>query len=186
MRHTFVSKCIAAGIATFEIARMAGRSVLQIEKTYGHPLPDAIERGRAALEAFDARDLADATAERERNEAGCPASACSRPVRPPLLFVLLPRAVSVGARRCLPLPLASAADSRSGRLGGYWAAASLWSGASNPSALAGFAGNSSQSGRRDLNSGPLVPQTDSAVWRRVSPSGWKWLISRHFAFFGRD
>ena len=55
MRHTFVSECIAAGIATFEIARMAGTSVLQIEKTYGHLLPDAIGRGRAALEAFDTR-----------------------------------------------------------------------------------------------------------------------------------
>ena len=46
---------IAAGIATFEIARMAGTSVLQIEKTYGHLLPDAIERGRGALDSFDAR-----------------------------------------------------------------------------------------------------------------------------------
>jgi hypothetical protein len=54
MRHTFISEAIAAGIATFEIARMAGTSVLMIEKTYGHLLPDAIERGRAALEAFDA------------------------------------------------------------------------------------------------------------------------------------
>jgi integrase len=54
MRHTFISEAIAAGIATFEVARMAGTSVLQIEKTYGHLLPDAIERGRAALEAFDA------------------------------------------------------------------------------------------------------------------------------------
>jgi hypothetical protein len=34
---------------------MAGTSVLQIEKTYGHLLPDALERGRAALETFDAR-----------------------------------------------------------------------------------------------------------------------------------
>lgn len=42
-----------AGIATFEIARMAGTSVLQIEKTYGHLLVDAAERGRAALDAFD-------------------------------------------------------------------------------------------------------------------------------------
>ncbi len=55
LRHTFISECIAAGIATFEIARMAGTSVLQIEKTYGHLLPDAIERGRGALDAFDAR-----------------------------------------------------------------------------------------------------------------------------------
>jgi integrase len=53
LRHTFISECIAAGIATFEIARMAGTSVLQIEKTYGHLLPDAIERGRGALDAFD-------------------------------------------------------------------------------------------------------------------------------------
>jgi hypothetical protein len=34
---------------------MAGTSVLQIEKTYGHLLPDAIERGRGQLDAFDAR-----------------------------------------------------------------------------------------------------------------------------------
>ena len=57
-RHTFISECIAAGIATFKIARMAGTSGLQIEKTYGHLLPDAIERGRGALDAFDARKAA--------------------------------------------------------------------------------------------------------------------------------
>jgi len=34
---------------------MAGTSVLQIEKTYSHLLVDAAERGRAALDAFDAR-----------------------------------------------------------------------------------------------------------------------------------
>jgi integrase len=55
MRHTFASFAIAAGIATFEIARMMGTSIEQIEKTYGHLLPDALERGRLALEAFDAR-----------------------------------------------------------------------------------------------------------------------------------
>jgi integrase len=54
MRHTFASFAIAAGIPTFEIARMMGTSIEQIEKTYGHLLPDALERGRAALEAFDA------------------------------------------------------------------------------------------------------------------------------------
>ena len=53
LRHTFASFAIAAGIPTFEIARMMGTSVGQIEKTYGHMLPDALERGRAALEAFD-------------------------------------------------------------------------------------------------------------------------------------
>jgi hypothetical protein len=35
---------------------MMGTSIEQIEKTYGHLLPDAIERGRAALEAFDQRE----------------------------------------------------------------------------------------------------------------------------------
>jgi hypothetical protein len=34
---------------------MAGTTVLQIEQTYGQLLPDALERGRTALEAFDAR-----------------------------------------------------------------------------------------------------------------------------------
>jgi integrase len=58
MRHTFASFAIAAGLPTFEIARMMGTSIEQIEKTYGHLLPDALERGRVALEAFDARDSA--------------------------------------------------------------------------------------------------------------------------------
>jgi integrase len=53
LRHTFASFAIAAGIPTFEIARMMGSSIEQIEKTYGHLLPDALERGRSALEAFD-------------------------------------------------------------------------------------------------------------------------------------
>ena len=53
LRHTFASFAIAAGIPTFEIARMMGTSIEQIEKTYGYLLPDALDRGRAALEAFD-------------------------------------------------------------------------------------------------------------------------------------
>jgi integrase len=55
MRHTFASVAIAAGIPTFEIARMMGTSVLMIEKTYGHLLADALDRGRAALDAFEAK-----------------------------------------------------------------------------------------------------------------------------------
>jgi hypothetical protein len=34
---------------------MMGTSIQQIENTYGHLLPDALDRGRAALEAFDSR-----------------------------------------------------------------------------------------------------------------------------------
>jgi integrase len=55
MRHTFAANAIAAGIATFEIARVMGTSVMQIEATYGHLLPDAIERARLALDAWEAR-----------------------------------------------------------------------------------------------------------------------------------
>ena len=62
MRHTFAANCIAAGIPTFEIARHMGTSVSQIEKTYGHLLPDSIDRARAALAAFEARQEAEADA----------------------------------------------------------------------------------------------------------------------------
>jgi integrase len=58
MRHTFASNSIAAGIHTFEIARVMGTSVVQIEKTYGHLLPDAIDRARVALDAWDAKAAA--------------------------------------------------------------------------------------------------------------------------------
>jgi hypothetical protein len=34
---------------------LPGASIEQIQKTYGHPLPDELQRGRAALDAFDAR-----------------------------------------------------------------------------------------------------------------------------------
>jgi hypothetical protein len=34
---------------------MMGTSIEQIEMTYGHLLRDALERGRAALETFDAK-----------------------------------------------------------------------------------------------------------------------------------
>ena len=43
---------IAAGVSLFELARFMGTSVDQIDKTYGHLLPDALERTRQALDAF--------------------------------------------------------------------------------------------------------------------------------------
>lgn len=43
---------------------MMGTSIEQIEKTYEHLLPDALERGRAALEAFDARGAVTASVQR--------------------------------------------------------------------------------------------------------------------------
>ena len=52
LRHTFAAWSIAAGIGLFELARFMGTSVEQIDRTYGHLLPDSIDRARAALETF--------------------------------------------------------------------------------------------------------------------------------------
>jgi hypothetical protein len=62
MRHFFISQAIAAGIPSYEIAKMAGTSGTQIEAAYVHAFPDAIERGRVALEAWDRRSEAAASA----------------------------------------------------------------------------------------------------------------------------
>jgi integrase len=57
LRHTFASFSIAAGVSLFELARFMGTSVEQIDRTYGHLLPDSLERARAALDAFIAQRL---------------------------------------------------------------------------------------------------------------------------------
>ena len=54
LRHTFATFAIAAGVSLFELARFMGTSAEQIDKTYGHLLPDALDRTRAALDAFTA------------------------------------------------------------------------------------------------------------------------------------
>jgi integrase len=53
MRHFFISEAIAAGIPSYEVARLAGTSVTQIEATYAHLFGEHLERSRSALEAFD-------------------------------------------------------------------------------------------------------------------------------------
>jgi integrase len=53
MRHFFISEAIAAGIPSYEVARLAGTSVIQIEATYAHLFGEHLERSRTALEAFD-------------------------------------------------------------------------------------------------------------------------------------
>jgi integrase len=47
LRHSYASFSIAAGVSLFTLARRMGTSVEQIDKTYGHLLPDAedYERG---------------------------------------------------------------------------------------------------------------------------------------------
>jgi hypothetical protein len=45
----------AAGVSLFTLARRMGTSVEQIDKTYGHLLPDAEDHERGLLDAYDAR-----------------------------------------------------------------------------------------------------------------------------------
>lgn len=52
LRHTYASLAIAAGISLFELSRFMGTSVSQIDETYGHLLPDALDRTRSALDTF--------------------------------------------------------------------------------------------------------------------------------------
>jgi len=52
LRHTFAAFSIAAGVSLFELARFMGTSIDQIDKTYGHLLPDSLDRTRSALDAF--------------------------------------------------------------------------------------------------------------------------------------
>jgi integrase len=52
LRHSFASWAIAAGIGLFELSRLMGTSVEQIDARYGHLLPDSLERARTALDAF--------------------------------------------------------------------------------------------------------------------------------------
>jgi integrase len=54
LRHSFASWAIAAGVGLFELARLMGTSVEQIDRTYGHLLPDSLDRARTALDAFTA------------------------------------------------------------------------------------------------------------------------------------
>lgn len=52
LRHTFAAWAIAAGIGLFELSRLMGTSVEQIDRTYGHMLPDSLDRARMALDLF--------------------------------------------------------------------------------------------------------------------------------------
>jgi hypothetical protein len=54
MRHTFASFAIASGVSLFYLARLMGTSVEQIDRTYGHMLPDSEEYLRGLLDGFDA------------------------------------------------------------------------------------------------------------------------------------
>ena len=54
LRHTFASNAIAAGVGTFELARVMGTSLEMIERTYGHLVRGADDAFRSRLDAFAA------------------------------------------------------------------------------------------------------------------------------------
>jgi integrase len=51
LRHTFASEALAAGISIFELSRVMGASVREIDRTYGHLVRDSEDAIRARLEA---------------------------------------------------------------------------------------------------------------------------------------
>lgn len=51
LRHTFASEALAAGISIFELSRLMGASVREIDRTYGHLVRDSEDAIRARLDA---------------------------------------------------------------------------------------------------------------------------------------
>lgn len=64
LRHTYATFAIAAGVSLFELARFMGTSVDQIDRTYGHLLPDSLDRARRALDGFATRPHAEMETQR--------------------------------------------------------------------------------------------------------------------------
>jgi len=60
LRHTYASFSIAAGVSLFALARRMETSVQQIDKTYGHLLPDAVDYERGLLDRFDRKSTEEA------------------------------------------------------------------------------------------------------------------------------
>lgn len=54
MRHTYATWSLAAGVSLFALSRRMGTSIKQIDDTYGHLAPEAEERERELLDAYDA------------------------------------------------------------------------------------------------------------------------------------
>jgi len=55
LRHTYATWSLAAGVDLFTLSRRMGTSLAMIDATYGHLAPDADERERTLLDAYDAR-----------------------------------------------------------------------------------------------------------------------------------
>jgi integrase len=67
LRHTYATWSLAAGVDLFTLSRRMGTSLAMIDATYGHLAPDADERERLLLDAYDNRDaeVADAPYSRD-------------------------------------------------------------------------------------------------------------------------
>jgi integrase len=55
-RHTFAAWSIRAGVQLYYLSRIMGTSVAQIDKTYGHLVPDSEEYLRGILDTYDERE----------------------------------------------------------------------------------------------------------------------------------
>jgi integrase len=53
LRHTYATWSLAAGVDLFTLSRRMGTSLAMIDATYGHLAPDADERERVLLDAYD-------------------------------------------------------------------------------------------------------------------------------------
>jgi integrase len=53
LRHTYATWSLAAGVDLFTLSRRMGTSLAMIDATYGHLAPDADERERMLLDAYD-------------------------------------------------------------------------------------------------------------------------------------
>jgi integrase len=62
LRHTYATWSLAAGVDLFTLSRRMGTSLAMIDATYGHLAPDADERQRVLLDAFDSGCERDAAA----------------------------------------------------------------------------------------------------------------------------
>jgi integrase len=56
LRHTYATWSLAAGVSLFALSRRMGTSLAMIDATYGHLAPDAEERERELLDAYDSRE----------------------------------------------------------------------------------------------------------------------------------
>jgi integrase len=57
LRHTGISRWLAANVPIFDVSRYAGTSLGQIERTYGHLVAGSAESTRARLDAFREYEL---------------------------------------------------------------------------------------------------------------------------------